>query len=150
MLPPTPTQLCLVWIKLKPKIFFLCILQFLSDLKYYCKLILGYTWTETFLFKYLSVRVNLSQIQRFIVNFAKATGPDRQIFKTFHEKYSILNPTFPTPSTFPFKATELYNPKWITNECVLCVVIWHLFHILDRKYRVEISVCLINDHSLIA
>ena len=36
--------------------------------------------------------------------------------------------------------------------CVVCVQIWHFFHILDRRY-IEfklISVCLINDYSLIA
>ena len=36
------------------------------------------------------------------------------------------------------------------NECV-CVKIWRVFHIQDRKYRFEInfySVCLINDYSV--
>ena len=37
-----------------------------------------------------------------------------------------------------------------TNECV-CVKIWHLFHIHDRSIDSKlISVCLINNYSLIA
>ena len=39
------------------------------------------------------------------------------------------------------------------NECVLCVCvkIWHLLHICDRKYRFEINFYVfINDYSLIA
>ena len=64
--------------------------------------------------------------------------------------HSILKSTFPTPSTFPSKATELYNPKWtLMSVCCVCVKIWHLFHIRDRELKL-ISVCLINDYSLIA
>ena len=59
----------------------------------------------------------------------------------FHS-HSILNPTFPTPSTFPSYAKEL--PQMNPHECVLCVNIWREFHICDRMYRFEINLCLFN------
>ena len=70
----------------------------------------------------------------------------------FHS-HSILNPTFPTPSTFSSKATELYNPKWTQMKmCSVCVwrfgvTFTYAIESIDSKL---ISVCLINDYSLIA
>ena len=61
----------------------------------------------------------------------------------------ILNPFLTLPSQ---PSTELYNPKWITNECVLCVCrfgISFTYMIEDIESKL-ISVCLINDYSLIA
>ena len=72
----------------------------------------------------------------------------------FHS-HSILNPPFPTPSTFPSWATELYNPKWITNEyvlreCVMCIFGTTFIYVIEGIDSKVISVCLINDYSLIA
>ena len=65
----------------------------------------------------------------------------------FHS-HSILKSTFPTPSTFPSQAIELYNPKW-TLMSVCCVFVWrfgisftYVIESIDSKL---ISVCLIND-----
>ena len=63
----------------------------------------------------------------------------------FHS-HSIFNSTSLTPLLpSPLKLQNFTTP----NECVLCVCvkIWYLFHIHDSKL---ISVCLINDYSLIA
>ena len=65
----------------------------------------------------------------------------------FHS-HSIFKLTFPTPSTFPSKATELYNPKCILRSvCRFCVSFTYVVESIESKLN---SVCLINDHSLIA
>jgi hypothetical protein len=58
-------------------------------------------------------------------------------FNLMFHSHPILNFTFPTPSTFPLQ--RQMNP----NECV-CVKIWHLFHIRDKKYRFEINFYVFN------
>ena len=30
------------------------------------------------------------------------------------------------------------------SVCCVCVQIWHLFHIRDRRYRIEINFCVFN------
>ena len=61
--------------------------------------------------------------------------------------YFILKPTFPTPSTFPSLATELYNPKLITNECAWRFDISSTYIIESIESKL-IFACLINDYSL--
>ena len=64
--------------------------------------------------------------------------------------YSILNPTFPTPSTFPSYATT--PNESVMSVCCVCVCRFGI----SFTYAIEniesklISVCLINDYSLIA
>ena len=55
----------------------------------------------------------------------------------------ILTPFLSQPSTL--KLQNFTTP----NECV-CVMIWRVFHICDKKYRFKISLCVFNDYSLIA
>ena len=68
----------------------------------------------------------------------------------FHS-HSILKCFFPTLSTFPSSATELYNPKW-TLMSVCCVWRFGIYftNIIESIDSKLISVCLINDHLLIA
>ena len=71
----------------------------------------------------------------------------------FHS-HSILKSTFPNPFYLPLLSYRTLQPQINPNECVqcVCVKIWRVFHICDRKYRFEInfSVRLINDYLLIA
>ena len=68
--------------------------------------------------------------------------------RMFHS-YPILKPTFQTPSTFPFKATELYNPTWTLMS--VCVCVWRFgisfTYVIESIELKLISVCLINDYS---
>ena len=57
----------------------------------------------------------------------------------FHS-HSILKPTF----HLPLLSYRTLQPQMNPNECVkcVCVKIWHVFHIRDRKYRSEINFCV--------
>ena len=67
--------------------------------------------------------------------------------------HSILKSTFPTPSTFPSSATELYNPPETTNECVsgvrVCRFGTSFTYVIKNIDSKLISVCLIKYYSLI-
>ena len=64
----------------------------------------------------------------------------------------ILTPFLTLPSQpllpFPLKLQNFTTPNGSLMS--VCVQIWHLFYIRDRRYRFEnISVCLINEYLLI-
>ena len=57
--------------------------------------------------------------------------------------HSILKPTAPTPSTFAsLKLQNFTTPNGsLLSVCYVCMQIWHIFHIRDRRYRIEINLC---------
>ena len=70
----------------------------------------------------------------------------------FHS-HSILKSTFrPNPFYLPLLSYRYLQPQMNPNECVLCVKIWHLFliYVIESIDSKLISVCFINDYSLIA
>ena len=77
------------------------------------------------------------------------------IFSLFIEFYFTPFLTLPSQPLLPspLKLQNFTTPnESLMSVCCVCAQIWHLFHIRDRKYtRIKlISVCLINDYSLIA
>ena len=56
-------------------------------------------------------------------------------------KFNQIKPLLPSP----LKLQNFTTPnESLMNVCCVCVYIWHLFHIRDRRYRFEINFCVFN------
>ena len=63
--------------------------------------------------------------------------------------YFILTPFLTLPSQpllpYPLKLQNFTTQsESLMKVCCVCVQIWHLFHVHDKKYRVEINFCVFN------
>ena len=78
-----------------------------------------------------------------IVNY-KYTCQQKNKFNLINCNHMYHSHSLPNPFYLPLLSCRILQPLMNPNECVLCVCvkIWHLFHICDRKYRFEINFCV--------